>query len=127
MQSPPPTSLSTEILFESIDGGNVKQIKDLVLIDHADLAGHDWLHNNGRTPMHRGVQKGDVAMMRLLVELGGDVNVPDGQGRTPVHLACRAGDVGVLTVLLESGRADLTLGSHVCAAMSWFLCVLCYN
>jgi hypothetical protein len=109
----PPTSLHTEILFESVDTGNTKQIKDLVLIDHANLAGHDWLHNGGRTPMHRAVEKGDPGMMQLLVDLGGDVNVPDGVGRTPVHLACRMGTDAILRVLLASGRADLSAGSHV--------------
>ncbi len=109
----PPTSLHTEILFESIDSGNVKQIRDLVLIDNANLAGHDWLHNGGRTPMHRAVEKGEASMMQLLVDLGGDVNVPDGVGRTPVHLACRMGNDVILRILLASGRVDLTAGSHV--------------
>lgn len=116
----PETSLHTEILFESIDTGNLKQIKDLVTYDHADLGGHDWLHNGGRTPMHRAVEKGDLATMRLLVELGGDVNVPDGNGRSPVHLACRMGNDEVLRVLLSSGRAALSAG---CLVRPFALCV----
>ena len=80
----PATSLHTEILFESLDTGNVKQIRDLVTFDHADLNAHDWMHNGGRTPMHRGVETGNVDLMRLLVELGGSVNVAGRRSTTRV-------------------------------------------
>jgi hypothetical protein len=56
----PPTSLHTEVLFESLDSGNAKQIRDLVVHDNADLNAHDWMHNGGRTPMHRAVENGVV-------------------------------------------------------------------
>lgn len=124
----PETSLHTEVLFESVDTKNTKQIRDLVLIDHADLAGHDWLHNGGRTPMHRAVEMGDAGIMSLLVELGGDVNVPDGLGRTPVHLACRMGSMDVLRVLLASGRANLRAGAMVCLSLPahlWYSSCFC--
>jgi ankyrin repeat protein len=109
----PPTSLHTEVLFESLDGGNEKQIRDLVMHDSADLNAHDWMHNGGRTPMHRAVENGDPRFMALLVELGGSVNVPDGKGRSPLHYACRIGNEAVLRVILGAPDVDLGMGSHV--------------
>jgi hypothetical protein len=113
----PATSLHTEILFESLDTGDAKQIRDLVTYDHADLNGHDWMHNGGRTPMHRAVENRNVDLMRLLVDLGGSVNVPDGKGRSPMHLACRIGDVDILKVLLTAEEVDFDMGSHVRASV----------
>jgi hypothetical protein len=120
----PPTSLHTEILFESIDKKNVRQIRDLVAHDNADLGGHDWLHSDGRTPMHRAVQSGDVSMMELLLELGGSVNVTDGKGCTPLHLACRIGDGNMLRVLLTAPEVDFVIGSHV-RARADVVCLVC--
>ena len=51
-----------------------------------------------------------VAMMRLLLKRGADVNAGDANGRTPIQQAVGAGLTDLVELLLEAG-ADPTIGS----------------
>ena len=48
-------------------------------------------------------QNGHVDAIRVLVELGADVNTPDNNGSTPMHIAVRKGHQDVVNLLNEYG------------------------
>lgn len=60
----------------------------------------------GSTPLHFVAEVGNVALTRLLLEIGANINainVVDGNASTPLHLAAREGRIDVMAVLLERG------------------------
>ncbi len=57
----------------------------------------------GRTPLGTAVAQGDLALIKLLLELGTDPNRGDGQGRTPLAIAAWQGDAKIVELLLKHG------------------------
>ena len=57
-------------------------------------------YNKERTPAER------LAVVKLLVDLGEDVNAADGYGITPLMVAANLGDAGIVRYLIDKG-ADL--------------------
>lgn len=52
------------------------------------------------TPLHWSVMRGRVAIARLLLERGADVNARQVGGFTPLHMAAQSGDVEMARLLL---------------------------
>lgn len=63
--------------------------------------------DRGWTLLHVGARKGDLKMVKCLLEEGMDVNIlawgPKSQGETPLHLAAQGGHIKVMDLLLERG------------------------
>ncbi|MCY4410246.1 MAG: ankyrin repeat domain-containing protein, partial [Caldilineaceae bacterium] len=58
----------------------------------------------GSEALYTAIEKGDVAMVRLLVEAGADVNAAEGfGGNTPLHEAVEQGDAEIVKILVEAG------------------------
>ncbi|OLP80731.1 Ankyrin repeat domain-containing protein 17 [Symbiodinium microadriaticum] len=57
--------------------------------------------------------KGHIDVVRLLLEAGGDTNLPDSDGFTALMIAAYKGPVEVVSLLLEAG-ADLNLANNNC-------------
>ena len=57
----------------------------------------------GETPLGMAVARGHVAIARLLLASGADVERRNGSGATPLHVAAEHGQVATATVLLASG------------------------
>ncbi len=58
----------------------------------------------GSEALYTAIEKGDVAMVRLLVEAGADVNAAAGfGGNTPLHEAVEQGDVEIVKILVAAG------------------------
>lgn len=66
--------------------------------------------DRGWTSLHVFARKGDLKLVKKLLNEGMDVNVsawgPKSKGVTPLHLAAEGGHIGVMDVLLERG-ADI--------------------
>lgn len=60
------------------------------------------------TPLHIAAIGGEVALLKLLLELGASPNVRDRKLRTPLHYAAALGHVQVAKLLMQhGGRTDL--------------------
>lgn len=57
----------------------------------------------GRTPLHRAVEIGQVAIVEVLLKHGADPNLKNGWGRTPLHSAVENGQIASAEVLLKHG------------------------
>ena len=58
---------------------------------------------NGQLALHRACLRGDVAIVRLLLKHGADVNAVSDFNESPLHYACKRANVAVLQCLLEHG------------------------
>ena len=68
-----------------------------------ELVGSRDRTRENRTVLHIAAERGDLAMMVLLLELNANCDVQDSAGDTPVHLAVREGHLQVVRVLLSQG------------------------
>ena len=57
----------------------------------------------GRTALHEAAARGDVAMVRLLLDVGADANAVTAEQEKPMHLAVRNGAAAVVQLLVEHG------------------------
>ena len=71
---------------------------------------------DGETPLHKAVIGNEIAVIRLLLRAGADVNARNYYGNTPLHkgafLCNDAEDFEVLRILLEEGNADTTVRNN---------------
>ncbi|KIK68024.1 hypothetical protein GYMLUDRAFT_36836 [Collybiopsis luxurians FD-317 M1] len=63
----------------------------------------DWTNTQGRTPLHAAALKGNEELVRMLCDLGADLNLSDNQGNTPLHYASAWGHVPIVQLLIERG------------------------
>ncbi|MYH61876.1 MAG: ankyrin repeat domain-containing protein, partial [Caldilineaceae bacterium SB0675_bin_29] len=65
----------------------------------------------GSEALYTAIEKGDVDMVRLLVEAGADVNAAEGfGGNTPLHEAVKKGDVEIVPLLVAAGALGESQG-----------------
>lgn len=60
----------------------------------------------GETALHKAIVRGHEGTVKLLLDCGADVNLPNHHGKRPLHLAVQSGNMGITQVLIGAG-ADL--------------------
>ncbi|KAF9268104.1 ankyrin [Marasmius fiardii PR-910] len=70
--------------------------------DHYPKTIH-WANIHGRTALHVAALKGNEELVRMLCDLGAELNMSDNQGNTPLHYASAWGHLPVVQLLIERG------------------------
>lgn len=80
-----------------------------VLLAHPEMvnARHQSLGGecNESTPLHYAVMKKDIAIVRLLLDYGADVNARNTLGHTPLHIATCIGEKYAMELLIGKGAS----------------------
>ncbi|TFK29391.1 ankyrin [Coprinopsis marcescibilis] len=63
----------------------------------------DWSNVHGKTALHIAALRGNEELVRMLCDLGADVNLADNLGNTPLHYASAWGHVTIVQLLIERG------------------------
>lgn len=89
-------------------------VEKLVEEDPESLARRRSRFEDGQTPVHAAFAppdglggKPDYAMLKLLLELGADVDAKDGKGRTPLAVAMLRGDREAMRLLKQPAPRNL--------------------
>jgi ankyrin repeat protein len=108
-------------VFSAVALGLAEEVRQIVAADPAALARPMSRHENSRLPLHFAVRRNRPEMVALLIELGADPAVTDGEG-IPAMVYAAAPDVGpaVIEILASHGGMDvfaaLALGDEATAA-----------
>jgi ankyrin repeat protein len=57
------------------------------------------------TPLTEAIQRGDIDMTTLLIQLGADVDFPSKDGTTPLMKACATDNPNIVKLLLSEGAS----------------------
>jgi uncharacterized protein len=88
-------------IFAAIDLNRIEEIQKLIAAD-ADLLSRPQA-TEGDQPLHYACIDGRLAIIKLLVAKGADVNATTGVGNTPMHLVAEFGNKAVVAYLLDEG------------------------
>jgi ankyrin repeat protein len=105
-----------ETLNEPINGSDINPIALIDSVNHLSLEKTRELLENGacpntrgwagKTAMHHAAKKGEVGVVKALIEFGADCTSRDFEGNTPLHLANTARDTKEVVEALLSAGAD---------------------
>lgn len=88
------------VLFISIQRSDYQMVKNLVRLFYANV---NVGNSMGVTPLHVAIETGNLAMIKLLIELGANVNLRCANGSTPIHYAVSRGNYSAAKLLLKYG------------------------
>lgn len=95
--TPPPPPL----IIQLVNRDDASEIKNLLLRGEAKVSETD---SNGMTPLHHAAYKGSVALCKIFLEHGADVNDDSHDHRySPLHFAALSGNIETVQLLLTSG------------------------
>ncbi|MEW6360368.1 MAG: ankyrin repeat domain-containing protein [Planctomycetota bacterium] len=95
----------TPLWYVMCCGGRIEGREDMVEFLLQKGATIDSPDHDGRTLLHRAVERGHVAPAKFLIERGADINARDRHEKTPLHLAASEGQAEMVSLLL-SMQAD---------------------
>lgn len=76
--------------------------------DEVPLIDVDTKGQEGDSPLHLFVWRGDPDSAKVLIQAGADVNAVGDKGETPLHVAIRRQDKALVVLLLSTGaRSDI--------------------
>ena len=92
-------------LFDWVKEGNAVELRKM--IERSDDEGAMTAKDeDGMALIHWAADRGDVAVVAALLDLGADVNAVDDEGQTALHFAASCGHLEVAQLLLDR-RADV--------------------
>ncbi len=89
-------------LFDWVERGDVTQLKAALDKDSDAANARDTY---GVSLIYLAAAKGDLALVKLLIERGADVNKTSDAGNAPIMVAAANGHVETIKLLLEHGAA----------------------
>jgi ankyrin repeat protein len=101
-------------IMEQAEVGNLEGVKAKLRVQPALLNIRD---GDGRTPLHRAAESGNMELLEMLVEMGAIVNAENEQGHIPLHFGAFAGHVDSLSMLLDKGAWIDHIGKDGCVPL----------
>jgi ankyrin repeat protein len=87
-------------VFALVQSGQLDKVEELLKANPLLVNATD---DAGRTPLFIAIARGNLELVRLLVEKGALVRVGDNNLRAPIHFANWSGDKTIMDLLLEKG------------------------
>jgi ankyrin repeat protein len=94
-------------IFSALAVGDPELIRQLVEENPEALDRRQSMFEEGRTPLHFAIQRKRYDLLDLLIELGADVDAPDGVGRTALDVAILRNDRVAIDRLRAAGAREL--------------------
>ncbi|XP_053452227.1 ankyrin repeat domain-containing protein 31 isoform X2 [Nycticebus coucang] len=112
-QNLPEREMMHNIDFHSTDSMN-KELTSIIQLDQREekesshkpgmkTAGINKRHAKGESQLHLAARRGNLSMVKSLIESGADVNLKDNAGWTPLHEASNKGSNDIIVELLKAG------------------------
>jgi ankyrin repeat protein len=101
----PQSTILIKNIFDAIENNDINKVEEFlnngVNIDIKDV--------NGYTPLHNAIIKGNIEIVKLLLDKGAHINARDNHfNETPLFIAAKTGKQKIVELLLEKG-ADVTI------------------
>ena len=95
-------------IWKAVETGNVDHVRAAIpnLSDPVDRISFQFnakRSEDGNTPLHAAVERGQLAIVQLFIESKLFVTVPNDAGKTPLHLAVEHGHIAIAQELLTYG------------------------
>eukprot|EP00934_Nitzschia_sp_Nitz4_P001006 Nitzschia sp. Nitz4//scaffold362_size15054//6449//7075//NITZ4_008900-RA/size15054-processed-gene-0.11-mRNA-1//-1//CDS//3329549244//1006//frame0 len=97
-----PTARSLSI-HDAVVENDVEAIREAIAVHGEDI---NTIGTGGQTPLVSAVLKGKLEAVKVLLELGADVTIPEKDGYTVMHAAAFQGRARILQVLAAHKNAD---------------------
>ncbi len=102
-----PTKTGIPVLHTVVEKENIALVK-MILATKPNPDMRDKLHK--QTALHIAARKGNIQLIKILIDANADIDACDGSGETPLHKAVRHAHEGSVELLI-SQNADLFIKS----------------
>ena len=92
-------------LISAVAQGDVPTLTSLLA---GDISVKIKANKDDDTLVHIAASKGDIEVVRLLMEKGASVDETNMHGETPLHVAAKTGNLEVVSLLVKTYGADIT-------------------
>lgn len=110
--------VSADDLYNEIEQGNIEQVK-YILSQNQNLI--NMKNSDGLTPLNLAAYRGQVEIVKELLDLGADASNGDNENSRPIHNAALAGHVNVLELLLSNGDDINAIDDNGNSPLLWTL------